>query len=134
MTDNIINHPSAKASNSTLKSTKNNIVRLKDLLDNCQRAVVFTGAGISTESGIPDFRSPGGIWTKHKSVDFSDFVASAEARRDVWRLKLMFDKDMKKAEPNRGHHAISRLVEQGIVSHVITQNVDDLHERGGSKH
>lgn len=127
MTDNIINHPSAKS----LNNTADYVARLKTLLDNCHRAVVFTGAGISTESGIPDFRSPGGIWSKHKPVDFSDFVSSAEARRDAWRLKLTFDKDMKKAEPNRGHRAIARLVEQGIVSHVITQNVDGLHQRSG---
>ena len=63
-------------------------VQFKHLLAQCQRAVVFTGAGISTESGIPDFRSPGGIWSKHQPVDFSDFIASAEARRASWRLKL----------------------------------------------
>ena len=95
MTDNIIHHPSVNP----LNSTANNISCLKSMLDNCKRAVVFTGAGISTESGIPDFRSPGGIWSKHKPVDFSDFISSAEARRDTWRLKLMFDKDIKQAEP-----------------------------------
>jgi NAD-dependent deacetylase len=131
MTDNIINHPSVNSLNSTATNTENNVARLKAMLDKCQRAVVFTGAGISTESGIPDFRSPGGIWSKHKPVDFSEFIVSAEARRDAWRLKLMFDKDMKKAEPNRGHRAISKLVELGIVSHVITQNVDGLHQRSG---
>jgi len=107
------------------------IEQLNHLLINCQRAVVFTGAGISTESGIPDFRSPGGIWSKHKPVDFSDFIASADARRAAWRLKLMFDTDMKNAAPNSGHLAIASLVKQGIVSHVITQNVDDLHQKSG---
>ncbi len=106
-------------------------VQLKHLLAECQRAVVFTGAGISTESGIPDFRSPGGIWSKHQPVDFSDFIASAEARRASWRLKLMFDEDMQNAAPNRGHLAIASLVAQGIVSHVITQNVDGLHQQSG---
>ncbi|MBL4781437.1 MAG: Sir2 family NAD-dependent protein deacetylase [Porticoccaceae bacterium] len=105
--------------------------QLKHLLAECQRAVIFTGAGISTESGIPDFRSPGGIWSKHQPVDFSDFIASAEARRASWRLKLMFDQDMQDAAPNRGHLAIARLFEQGIVSHVITQNVDGLHQQSG---
>lgn len=109
----------------------NSIEQLKTMLSKCERAVVFTGAGISTESGIPDFRSPGGIWSKHQPVDFSDFIASADARRASWRLKLMFDKDMKNATPNRGHRAISNLVEQGIVSHVITQNVDGLHQLSG---
>ncbi len=108
-----------------------NCEQLKQLLGTCGRVVVFTGAGISTESGIPDFRSPGGIWSKHKPVDFSDFITSADARRESWRLKLMFDKDMKNAAPNQGHLAIAQLVEQNIVSHVITQNVDGLHQQSG---
>ena len=107
------------------------IAQLKTMLNQCRRAVVFTGAGISTESGIPDFRSPGGIWSKHKPVDFSDFLASADARRDSWRLKFIFDEDMQKAEPNRGHRAISHLVADNVVSHVITQNVDGLHQQSG---
>lgn len=105
--------------------------RLRAFLDASQRAVVFTGAGISTESGIPDFRSPGGIWSRFKPIDFSDFVSSAEARRESWRLKFMFDEDMQKAEPNPGHRAIAKLVGQDVVSHVITQNVDGLHQRSG---
>ncbi|MEZ0150794.1 MAG: NAD-dependent deacetylase [Candidatus Reddybacter sp.] len=109
----------------------NNIEQLKHILAECKRAVVFTGAGISTESGIPDFRSPGGIWSQHKPVYFSDFVASADARRASWRLKLMFDDDMKNAAPNSGHLAIASLVKQGIVRHVITQNVDGLHQLSG---
>lgn len=108
-----------------------NIASLKAMFEGCQSAVIFTGAGISTESGIPDFRSPGGIWSKHKPVDYSDFVASAEARKAAWRLKLLFDKDIKKAEPNRGHRAIAELIDSGVVSHVITQNVDGLHQRSG---
>lgn len=112
-------------------SVADHATRLKALLDNCKKAVVFTGAGISTESGIPDFRSPGGFWSKHKPVDFSEFISSAQARRDSWRLKFMFDEDMKKAEPNRGHRAIADLVARGIVSHVITQNVDGLHQQAG---
>ena len=108
------------------------IEQLKDLITHCQRAVVFTGAGISTESGIPDFRSPGGVWSKHQPVDFSDFVASADARRASWQLKLMFDRDMQHAKPNLGHQAIASLVASDIVSHVITQNVDGLHQLSGS--
>ncbi len=131
MTDNIITHPSVHFSTNTGSDTANKIASLKAMLGKCQRAVVFTGAGVSTESGIPDFRSPGGIWSKHKPVDFSDFISSAEARRDTWRLKLIFDKDIKQAEPNLGHLAISHLVKKGIVSHIITQNVDGLHQRSG---
>ena len=107
------------------------MTQLKSMLDNCKRAVVFTGAGISTESGIPDFRSPGGIWSKHKPVDFSDFLASADARRDSWRLKFKFDETMQSAAPNRGHRAIARLITENIVSHIITQNVDGLHQQSG---
>ena len=76
---------------------------LQSMLDDCRRAVVFTGAGISTESGIPDFRSPGGIWSKKTPVMFQDFVASEESRRENWRHKLESDRDMRIAEPNRGN-------------------------------
>lgn len=107
------------------------VTQLKTLLENTQRAVVFTGAGISTESGIPDFRSPGGIWSKHKPIEFSDFVRSEEARRESWRLKFNFDRDIQQAEPNRGHRAVAHLVANKIVNTVITQNVDGLHQRSG---
>ena len=84
--------------------------RLAGLLKECRRAVVFTGAGISTESGIPDFRSPGGLWTKNKPIDFQDFLASAETRREAWRRKFTMDEVIVPAEPNRGHRAVEKLV------------------------
>mgnify|MGYP002027082230 FL=1 len=96
-----------------------------------RRIVVFTGAGISTESGIPDFRSPGGLWTLNKPIDFSDFIVSEEMRRENWRRKIEVDKTMKIAEPNRGHLAVAALVSRGIASAVITQNVDGLHQKSG---
>jgi len=99
-----------------------------------RRAVVFTGAGISTESGIPDFRSPGGLWTKYQPIDFREFLSSEEARRETWRRKIAVDEAVAKAEPNRGHLAIARLVTQGKVSSVITQNIDGLHQRSGVPH
>ena len=105
--------------------------RLADLLAECRRAVVFTGAGISTESGIPDFRSPGGIWTKYQPIQFQDFIASEEMRREYWRRKFATDETMRAAEPNRGHRAVAKLVELGTVSAVITQNVDGLHQESG---
>ena len=102
---------------------------LRRLVAECRRAVVFTGAGISTESGIPDFRSPGGIWSRHTPIDFRDFLASEDARRAAWRLKFLMDRDVRRAEPNRGHRAVAALARRGIVSAVITQNVDGLHQK-----
>ncbi len=104
---------------------------LAQLLAASRRAVVFTGAGISTESGIPDFRSPGGIWSRYKPVMFDDFLRSESARRDSWRLKFQFDESLREARPNRGHRAVAELVRQGAVTNVITQNVDGLHQAAG---
>src|SRR6266404_2599065 len=104
---------------------------LQRLLAASRRAVVFTGAGVSTESGIPDFRSPGGIWTKYQPIDFREFMSSEEARRETWRRKIAVDEAVSRAEPNRGHRAIPHLVEQAKVATVITQNIDGLHQRSG---
>jgi NAD-dependent deacetylase len=105
--------------------------RLRELIAASRRAVVFTGAGISTESGIPDFRSPGGIWSRHKPIYFDDFMASEARRRDYWRLKFLVDRDIREAKPNAGHLAVAKLVRSGKVGHVITQNVDGLHQASG---
>jgi NAD-dependent deacetylase len=105
--------------------------RLAELLNACERAVVFTGAGVSTESGIPDFRSPGGIWSRLRPIQFQDFLASEEMRRESWRRKIEIDRDMQRAEPNRGHRAIAALVRRSTCSAVITQNIDGLHQRAG---
>ncbi|WP_368744885.1 NAD-dependent deacetylase [Desertibaculum subflavum] len=107
------------------------IEALRRMIAEAGRAVVFTGAGISTESGIPDFRSPGGIWTKYQPIMFQDFVASEEMRREAWRRKFATDETMRKAEPNRGHRAVEKLVRIGKVSSVITQNIDGLHQASG---
>ena len=87
----------------------NAIDAVADIVLQSKRLVVFTGAGISTESGIPDFRSPGGIWTKYQPIDFRDFMASEEMRRESWRRKFASNAVMKKARPNTGHLAVAKL-------------------------
>lgn len=107
------------------------VAELRRMIEEARRVVIFTGAGISTESGIPDFRSPGGIWSKMRPIDFSDFMASDEARRETWRRRFATDETMRRAEPNRGHRAVSTLVDRGKASAVITQNIDGLHQASG---
>lgn len=107
------------------------IAALARMIDEARRAVVFTGAGISTESGIPDFRSPGGIWTQMAPIYFDDFLASESARRETWRRRFAMEYKFGAAEPNRGHRAVDALVRRGKVSAVITQNIDGLHQASG---
>jgi NAD-dependent deacetylase len=107
------------------------IAQLGQLIARSRRAVVFTGAGISTESGIPDFRSPGGIWTRMAPIDFADFLASEEARRETWRRRFAMEETFRAAAPNRGHRAVAELVRRGKVAAVITQNIDGLHQASG---
>jgi NAD-dependent deacetylase len=104
---------------------------LRDLIDRARRVALFTGAGISTESGIPDFRSPTGIWTRAAPIDFQDFLASEESRREAWRRKFATDPTIRAAEPNRGHRACATLIRQGKAAAVITQNIDGLHQASG---
>jgi NAD-dependent deacetylase len=101
------------------------------LIDSADRIALFTGAGISTESGIPDFRSPGGIWTKQVPIDFSDFMRSDEARRETWRRRFAMEPILRQATPNRGHRAVAELIRSGKASAVITQNIDGLHQDSG---
>lgn len=105
--------------------------QFQSLLDESRRAVIFTGAGISTESGIPDFRSPGGVWSTNQPIEFQDFMASEAMRRETWKRKINTDVSISAAEPNRGHRAVEKLVRSGKVSAVITQNIDGLHQSSG---
>ena len=107
------------------------IEEFRRMLAESRRAVVFTGAGISTESGIPDFRSPGGVWTRYSPIQYQDFVNSEEARVESWRRKFDDSYGFEGAEPNRGHRAVEKLVRDGKVSAVITQNTDGLHQESG---
>ena len=104
---------------------------LKSWINDSAYTVVFTGAGISTDSGIPDFRSPGGLWSRLAPIDFRDFMASDEMRVETWRRKVLLDQEIGKPEPNKAHYAISQLVDVGKVSKVITQNIDNLHQNSG---
>ena len=104
---------------------------LKRMIAEARNVVAFTGAGISTESGIPDYRSPGGIWTKFRPIEFGEFMSSTEARRETWRRKFASDEVLRKATPNAGHRALARLVEQGRMTAVVTQNIDGLHQASG---
>jgi NAD-dependent deacetylase len=109
----------------------NEVDRLRQLFADSRRVAVFTGAGVSTESGIPDFRSPGGIWSKYRPIGFAEFVASEEARREAWRRKFAVDGAIQAARPNRGHLAIAQLVRRDKASCIITQNIDGLHQASG---
>lgn len=106
--------------------------QLRTLVEDAERIVFFTGAGISTESGIPDFRSPGtGLWNRIKPIQFQDFVASEAVRQESWRRRFTGDRAMERAAPNVGHRAIAALTEAGKTLAVITQNVDNLHQNSG---
>lgn len=103
----------------------------RTLLDEASQVVFFTGAGISTESGIPDFRSPTGLWTKMKPIQFQDFTASAKVRQESWRRKFENQVTIRTALPNSAHIGISQLAARGKVLSVLTQNVDNLHQASG---
>jgi NAD-dependent deacetylase len=96
-----------------------------------RRVVVLTGAGMSTECGIPDFRSPGSPWLANPPMPFGQFLASEEARLEAWRRKFALDDHHRGAMPGLGHRALARLVERGIVETVITQNIDNMHQNAG---
>jgi NAD-dependent deacetylase len=93
--------------------------------------VVFTGAGISTESGIPDYRSKGGLWDKFQPIYFDEFMSSEKARIEYWRRKSELYHDLIRAEPNPAHMSIVKLHEKGLLESVITQNIDGLHQKSG---
>ena len=106
--------------------------RFRELIEAAGNVVFFTGAGISTESGIPDFRSPGtGLWNKIRPIEFQDFVASEDKRREYWQRHFTGERPMANAKPNKGHDGVQRLIASGKATAVITQNVDNLHQDSG---
>lgn len=104
-----------------------------EALRDCQDGVVFTGAGISTDSGIPDFRSPTGIWTKYKPVYFQEFMQSADARLEYWRQKAEGHSQFSGAVPSAGHRVVAKWQSAGRLRGVVTQNIDGLHQLAGSR-
>jgi NAD-dependent deacetylase len=107
------------------------LARLRELIDQADVIQPFTGAGISTECGIPDFRSPGGLWTSTKPIPFDQFIASAPMRDEAWRRRFAMDGHFASAKPGRGHLALASLYRSGKVPAVITQNIDNLHQVSG---
>jgi NAD-dependent protein deacetylase/lipoamidase len=107
------------------------IDQLQELVEGARVIAPFTGAGISTECGIPDFRSPGGLWTKNKPIQFDDFLASQDMRDEAWRRRFAMDAHFSAARPGRGHLALASLYRIGKAPAVITQNIDNLHQSSG---
>ncbi len=109
----------------------NSIVSFKSTIDKSKKIVGFTGAGISTESGIPDYRSKGGIWDKFQPVYFEEFISDEKKRLLYWQRKQELWKDLSTASPNTGHMFFKRLYDEGKLAGLITQNIDGLHEKSG---
>src|SRR6202158_6217761 len=107
------------------------IDELQERIDAARVIAPFTGAGISTECGIPDFRSPGGLWTKNKPIPFDEFLASQDMRNEAWRRRFVMDAQFSAARPGRGHLALASLHRAGKAPAVITQNIDNLHQASG---
>jgi NAD-dependent protein deacetylase/lipoamidase len=107
------------------------MARLQEMVRAASMVVPFTGAGISTECGIPDFRSPGGLWTRNRPIPFDEFLASQEARNESWRRRFAMGEQFGEARPGRGHRALASLYRAGKVPAVVTQNIDNLHQASG---
>jgi NAD-dependent deacetylase len=110
---------------------RSGVEQLGDMIAAAKTIVPFTGAGISTETGIPDFRSPGGLWTRNRPIAFDEFVASSEARDESWRRRFAMEPTFAAARPGRGHRALASLYKAGKIPAVITQNIDNLHQMSG---
>lgn len=107
------------------------ISELRSLIKDADRILPFTGAGISTECGIPDFRSPGGLWTKNRPIPFDAFMTSRAMRDESWRRRFAIAENFADAQPGRGHRALATLYHSGKVPAVVTQNIDNLHQTSG---
>jgi NAD-dependent deacetylase len=112
---------------------RSGVEQLGDMIAAASTIVPFTGAGISTECGIPDFRSPGGLWTRNRPIPFDEFVASQEARDESWRRRFAMEPTFAAARPGRGHRALASLYKAGKIPAIVTQNIDNLHQISGFK-
>ena len=104
---------------------------LSQYINEAKNIVIFTGAGISTESGIPDFRGPQGVWKTNTPIYFQDFIGSEEVRKESWKRKFSGQDIIKKANPNVGHLAVAKIINEHESAYLITQNVDNLHQDAG---
>jgi NAD-dependent deacetylase len=107
------------------------VEQLGDMIAQAASIVPFTGAGISTECGIPDFRSPGGLWSRNRPIPFDEFVASRDARDESWRRRFAMESTFAAARPGRGHRALAALYKAGKIPAIVTQNIDNLHQVSG---
>jgi NAD-dependent deacetylase len=110
---------------------RSGVERLGDMIAEASTIIPFTGAGISTECGIPDFRSPGGLWSRNRPIPFDEFIASPEARAEAWRRRLAMEPTFAAARPGRGHRALASLYRAGKIPGIVTQNIDNLHQASG---
>jgi NAD-dependent deacetylase len=115
-----------------METKEERLGRALELLREAQNIVAFTGAGISTESGIADFRSPGGVWDRYRIVTYQEFLSSKKGRMDYWAMKRELFKEMKNARPNKAHLALAELERTGKLQCLITQNIDGLHQDAGN--
>jgi NAD-dependent deacetylase len=107
------------------------VARIRALIEAAKVVLPFTGAGISTECGIPDFRSPGGLWTRNRPIPFDEFLASQDMRDEAWRRRFAMEREFGSAKPGRGHLALASLYRAGTAPAVVTQNIDNLHQSSG---
>jgi NAD-dependent deacetylase len=110
---------------------RSGVEQLGDMIAAASTIVPFTGAGISTECGIPDFRSPGGLWSRNRPIPFDEFIASQDARDEAWRRRFAMEPTFAAARPGRGHRALASLYRAGKIPAVVTQNIDNLHQVSG---
>lgn len=115
-----------------MHSYSERILLAVNLFKDAKAVTAFTGAGISTESGISDFRSPGGVWDRYRVVTYQEFLSSHESRVDYWKMKKELFYEMKDARPNKAHLALAELERMGKLDCLVTQNIDGLHQEAGS--